>query len=48
MNNPDPLAAEVLVTTKISAEEEQENVEAFRALDIAARPQMVPTRRGLE
>jgi len=48
MSNSDPLAAEVLVSAEISAEEEQAIVDAFRALDIAARIRMVPTRRWLE
>ncbi len=48
MSNSDPLAAEVLVTAEVSADEEQVIVEAFRALDVAARTRMVPTRRGLE
>jgi len=48
MSNSDPLAAEVLVAAEVSAEEEQTIVEAFRALDVAARTRMVPTRRGLE
>ncbi len=48
MSNSDPLAAEVVVTAEVSAEEERAIVEAFRALDIAARIRMVPTRRGLE
>lgn len=48
MSNSDPLVAEVLVTAEVSAEEEQAIVEAFRALDVAARTRMVPTRRGLE
>ncbi len=48
MSNRDPLAAEVLITAEVSAEEEQAIVEAFRALDVAARTRMVPTRRGLE
>jgi hypothetical protein len=48
MSNSDPLAAELLVTAEVSAEEEQVIVEAFRTLDVAARTRMVPTRRGLE
>lgn len=48
MRNSNPLAAEVLVTAEISAEEEQAIVEAFRSLGVAARTRMVPTRRGLE
>ncbi|HWR46743.1 MAG TPA: hypothetical protein VN327_03835, partial [Pseudonocardiaceae bacterium] len=40
--------AEVLVTAGVSVEEEQAIIEAFRALDVAAHPRMVPTRRGLE
>ena len=48
MNNSDPLAAEVLVAAEVSAEEEQAIVEAFRALGIAARTRIVPTRRALE
>ena len=48
MNNSDPLAAEVLVTAEVSAEEEQAIADAFRALDVAVRTRMVPTRRGLE
>ena len=48
MSNRDPLAAEVLVTAEVSAEEEWAIVEAFRALNVAARTRMVPTRRGLE
>ncbi len=48
MSDHDPLAAEVLVTAEVSAEEEQAIVEAFRALDVAARTRMVPTRRGLD
>lgn len=48
MSNSDPLAAEVLVSVKMSAEGEQAIVEAFRALGIAVRTRMIPTRRGLE
>lgn len=48
MSNSEPLAAEVLVTAGISAVEEQKIVEAFRALGVAARTRMVPTRRGLD
>lgn len=48
MNNSDPRAAEVLITAEVSAEEEQAIVEAFRALGVAARARMVPTRRSLE
>ena len=48
MTNSNPLAADVLVTAEISAEEEQAIIEAFRALDVAARTRMVPTRRGIE
>ena len=48
MSNSDLLAAEVLVTAEVSAEEEHAIVEAFRALDVAARTRMVPARRGLE
>lgn len=48
MSNRDPLAAEVLVTAEILAEEGRAIVEAFRALDVAARTRMVPTCRGLE
>ncbi|MGH3896778.1 MAG: hypothetical protein ACRDTA_00710 [Pseudonocardiaceae bacterium] len=48
MSDSDPLTAEVLVNAEVSAEEEQAIVEAFRALDVAARTRMVPTRRGLE
>jgi hypothetical protein len=48
MSDSDPLAAEVFVTAEASAEEEQAIVEAFRALDVATRTRMVPTRRGLE
>jgi hypothetical protein len=48
MSNSDPLVAEVLVAGEASAEDEQAIVEAFHALDIAARTRMVPTRRGLD
>jgi hypothetical protein len=48
MSNRDPLAAEVLVTTEISAEEKHAIVDAFCALDVAVRIRMIPTRRGLE
>jgi hypothetical protein len=48
MSDSGPLAAEILVTAEASAEEEQAIGEAFRALDIATRTRMVPTRRGLE
>jgi hypothetical protein len=48
MNNSDPRAAEILITAEVSAEEEQAIVEAFRALGVAARARMVPTRRSLE
>jgi hypothetical protein len=48
MSDSGPLAAEILVTAEVSAEEEQTIVEAFRALDIATRTRMVPTHRGLE
>lgn len=48
MSNRDPLAAEVLVKAEVSAEEEQTIVEAFRALDVAARTRMAPTLRGIE
>lgn len=48
MSNFDPLAAEVLVTAEVSAEEEQAIVEAFRVLGVAARTRMAPTRRSLE
>jgi hypothetical protein len=48
MSNRDPLAAEVLVTAEVSAEQEQAIVEALRALDVAAHTRMVPTLRGLE
>jgi hypothetical protein len=48
MNNSDPRAAEVLIAAEVSAEEEQAIVEAFRALGVAARARMVPTRRSLE
>jgi hypothetical protein len=48
VSKSDPLAAEVLVTAEVKAEEEQVIIEAFRALDVAARTRMVPTRRGLE
>jgi hypothetical protein len=48
MSSRDLLAAEVLVTADVSAEEEQAIVETFRALDVTARTRMVPTRRDLE
>ena len=48
MSSRDPLAAEVLVTAEVSAEEERAIVEAFHVLDVAARTRMVPTRRGLD
>ncbi|MGH3769901.1 MAG: hypothetical protein ACRDRW_00630 [Pseudonocardiaceae bacterium] len=48
MSRSASLAAEVLVTAEVSAEEEQAIVDAFRALDVAARTRMVSTRRGLE
>ncbi|MCA1671164.1 MAG: hypothetical protein LC799_02795 [Actinobacteria bacterium] len=48
MNNRRPLAAEVLVTAEVSAQEEQAIVEAFRALDVVARTRMVPARRDVE
>ena len=48
MSNSDPLAAEVLVTAEVSAEEERAIIDAFRALDVAAHARMVPTRRSLE
>ena len=48
MRNSDPLAAEVLVTAEVSVEKEQAIIEAFRALDVAARTRMVPARRGLD
>lgn len=48
MSDSDPLAAEVLLVAEVSIEEEQAIVEAFRALGVATRTRMVPTRRGLE
>ncbi len=48
MSNSDPLTAEVLVTAEVSVEKEQAIIEAFRALDVAARTRMVPARRGLD
>jgi hypothetical protein len=48
MSSPGPPAAEVLVTAEVSADEEQAIVAVFRALGVAARTRMVPTRRGLE
>lgn len=48
MSNSDPHAAQILVSAEFSAAEEQEIVEAFRALDVAVRIRMVPARRGLE
>ncbi len=48
MSDSDPLAAEVLLVAEVSTEEEQAIVEAFRALGVATRTRMVPTRRGLE
>jgi hypothetical protein len=48
MSNRSPLAGEVLVAAEISAEEEQAIVETCRALGVAARTRVVPTRRGLE
>jgi hypothetical protein len=48
MSNRNPLPAEVLVTPEVSAEEEQEIVEAFRGLDVTARPRMIYARRSLE
>jgi hypothetical protein len=47
-SDADPIAADILVAAEVSAEEEQAIVEAFRALDVAARTRMVPTRRSLE
>jgi len=48
VSDSDPLAAEVLVTAEVPAEEEQAIVDAFRALDVVACTRVVPTRRGLE
>jgi hypothetical protein len=48
MSDREPLVAEILITAEVSAEEEQAIVEAFRALHVAARSRMVPTRRGVE
>lgn len=48
MSDSDPLTAEVLVTAEVSTEEEQAIVDAFRALDVATRTRIVPTRRGME
>ena len=48
MSNTDPLAADVLVTADVSADEERAIVEVFRALDVVARTRMVSTRRSPE
>ncbi|MGH3798224.1 MAG: hypothetical protein ACRDSP_25520 [Pseudonocardiaceae bacterium] len=46
MNDPQPLTAQVLVTTEVSPGQEQAIVDAFRALGVAAHIRVVPTRRG--
>lgn len=48
MSKSDPLAADVLVTAEVPAEEEKAIVEAFRALGVAARTRMAAARRGLD
>jgi|tagenome__1003787_1003787.scaffolds.fasta_scaffold20671269_2 hypothetical protein len=48
MAEPGTLAAEVLITSEVSAEQEHALVEAFQAVGVAARARMVPTRRGVE
>jgi hypothetical protein len=47
MDQPDLLAAEILVTADVPSERERAVVEAFRNLDVAARSRVVPARRGL-
>ena len=47
MSDPPQLAADVLVSSEVSAEHEAVIVDAFRAVDVTARTRMVPTRRGV-
>ncbi|MGH3811840.1 MAG: hypothetical protein ACRDUV_05210 [Pseudonocardiaceae bacterium] len=48
MSDPHQLAADVLVGSEVPAEHEPAIIEAFRAVGVAARVRMVPTRRGVE
>jgi hypothetical protein len=47
-SRPDPLEADVLVSAEVPPERERALVEAFGALDVAARARVLPTRRGPE
>lgn len=48
MSDPHQLAADILVSSEVPAEQEAVIVDAFRAVDVTARTRMVPTRRGVE
>jgi hypothetical protein len=46
MTRPNQVAAEVLLAAEIPPDQEQAIIDAFNALDVAARVRIIPTRRG--
>jgi hypothetical protein len=47
MNSLDRLEAEVFIAADVSSEQQQEVIDSFRALGVATRARVVPSRRGL-